>query len=45
MSRITDIYLRGAPDNVESSCERELTESIGYFAALAQQSRQRRSRS
>jgi hypothetical protein len=29
VSRITDIILRGAPDNVESSWQRELTESIG----------------
>jgi hypothetical protein len=33
MSRITDISARRAPDDVESSWQREPTESIGNFAA------------
>jgi hypothetical protein len=45
MSRITDINSRGALHNVESSWRRELTESIGNFAAKAQQSRQHTPRS
>jgi hypothetical protein len=33
MSRITDMIRGSALDNVESSWRRELTESIGIFAA------------
>jgi hypothetical protein len=45
MSRITDIISRSALHNVESSWQRELAESIGNFAARAQQARQHRPRS